>query len=108
MVSPARPSRESITLSSMWAQKGHFTRGYLLSAGQLTKLIHIFEFAKFRSSYCNGLIVMGSFQCVHSNELISMRQPLLFFLRQPCVSGRANPSLRESAWGRLVCCNPQR
>src|SRR5271156_5424504 len=31
MVSPARPSRESITLSSMLAQNGHFTRGHLLA-----------------------------------------------------------------------------
>src|ERR1700730_7385364 len=69
MVSPARPSRESITLSSMWAQKGHFTRGYLLWARQLTKLIHISEFARvFGSSYCKrvhscALSQTGSFQC---------------------------------------------
>src|SRR5271163_304510 len=31
MVSPVRPSRESITLSSMLAQKGHFTRDHLLA-----------------------------------------------------------------------------
>src|SRR5271168_3562483 len=31
MVSPVRPSRESITLSSMLAQNGHFTRDGLLA-----------------------------------------------------------------------------
>src|SRR6266566_1290568 len=35
MVSPPRPSRESITLSSRCAQKGHFTRHDLLVDGQL-------------------------------------------------------------------------
>src|SRR5262245_33473711 len=33
MVSPVRPSRESITLSSRCAQKGHFTRWVLLVLG---------------------------------------------------------------------------
>src|SRR5215469_18244068 len=33
MVSPLRPSRESITLSSRCAQKGHFTRWFLLVLG---------------------------------------------------------------------------
>src|SRR5262249_22312345 len=37
MVSPPRPSRESITLSSTCAQKGHFT-GLSLLAGRLLRL----------------------------------------------------------------------
>src|SRR5215472_10681445 len=37
MVSPPRPSRESITLSSTCAQKGHFTKPHLLTV--LTGLV---------------------------------------------------------------------
>src|ERR1700722_2265248 len=64
MVSPARPSRESITLSSMWAQKGHFTRGHLLSDRQPTKALDIFHFAKITGlPHCNELNCKPSFQC---------------------------------------------
>src|SRR5208282_782683 len=38
MVSPVRPSRESITLSSMLAQKGHFTREVLLMLGRISEI----------------------------------------------------------------------
>jgi hypothetical protein len=63
-VSPARPSRESITLSSMWAQKGHFTLGYLLSDRSGRKI----DFLTSKVSkvtfllIVTGLIPMRSFQ----------------------------------------------
>src|SRR5208283_4236111 len=38
MVSPVCPSRESITLSSMLAQKGHFTREVLLMLGRISEI----------------------------------------------------------------------
>src|SRR5271157_1843496 len=38
MVSPVRPSRESITLSSIFAQKGHFTRKNLLMLGRISEI----------------------------------------------------------------------
>src|SRR6266849_6231594 len=50
MVSPLRPSRESITLSSTCAQKGHFTRQFLLE--RFHALGHLPQFAD-RPAFAN-------------------------------------------------------
>src|SRR5215469_15720158 len=98
MVSPARPSRESITLSSRCAQKGHFTRWVLLGARSILQELEI----------RNQVSTAGS----HTKEtsLRELRFPPQF-LRLPAGAGalaRPTTSLRGITAALRPVSKPQR
>src|ERR1035438_905225 len=111
MVSPVRPSRESITLSSTWAQKGHFTRLNLLATPSLVvPLSHL-----LRSGFCAWLHLFAPVDLV---ALGSRLRPIprlwplparpLFLPVRPYAAIRPATCLHESAAAHPRGCTRRR